>query len=82
MALNGSPSWFDDVPVDTLVMGGVITDSTWAMAWFPAGPGAYVITAVMTDSLNNVFTDVIAVNLTGYVLDVTTVGTGTGTDGE
>ena len=69
----------DDNPVDTLNMGGIITDSTWAIDWFPTGPGNYVITAVMTDTLNNTFTDVVAVTLTGYVLDVTTMGTGTGT---
>ena len=69
----------DDNPVDTLNMGGVITDSTWAIDWLPTGPGNYVITAVMTDTLNNTFTDVVAVTLTGYVLDVTTMGTGTGT---
>ncbi|MEM7336763.1 MAG: Calx-beta domain-containing protein [Chloroflexota bacterium] len=69
----------DGVHVNELTMGGVVTDSTWAMPWFPSGPGSYEITAVLTDTLNNPFTDTLNVTLTGYVLSVFKDGSGSGT---
>ncbi|MCP5100737.1 MAG: hypothetical protein GY943_34745, partial [Chloroflexi bacterium] len=69
----------DNAFVASLAMGGVIVDSTWVVDWFPTGPGVYEITAVMTDTLNNVFTDTVDVFLTGYVLDVAMTGSGSGT---
>ncbi|MCP4425320.1 MAG: LamG domain-containing protein, partial [Chloroflexi bacterium] len=65
--------------IDTFFYGGTVTDTTWATTWTPTATGTYTITAMMMDTTAMPYDDTVIVTFAGYVLDVTTTGTGTGT---